>query len=160
MASIDINKLIQESMGTAMAKTENIEETTVPGTNVDDNMNTLHDSMKTVIIEGARENAKMHITNKKTNDDIEAADKASNNAARSLASTSKMASQDSAIADAKRNFSLTGKVYNMAKKVGGGIKDYAQDHPGVAGAAAAGAAGLVGAGVMAKKYLARKKAGK
>ena len=128
MASIDINKLIQESMVTTMGEKETIvqegENPTVPetSTNDDTSMDELHEGMVSKV------KSALGVASPK--------DKVSN------------------VVDAAK-----GKAADAAeavKKGAGAVKDAVADNPKVAGGAA-GAAGLVGAGMLAKKYLKRKK---
>ncbi len=188
MASIDINKLIQESMTTVMTKTEESAVADVAS----DNMTTLHDSMRNALSEGVgggtgksmdaveRENKnaaiqKLTVQAKRGSGSMSDGDRTHSTASSPYANfqnaaTSKRSS--GSMSDGDRTHSIASSPYanfqNAAtskdgaimaglKKVGKGAKELMQDHPRMA-MGAAGAAGIVGAGVMAKKYLARKKA--
>lgn len=134
MASIDINKLIQESMTSTMEGTTEV---------VDDDINAkLAEAMAgNTVEEGAIGRGFRSLTGQQTVGDklYKAKEKVKD-----------------AVGDAGEAISgAAGKVGKAVAGAAGKVKDIAADNPKTA--AAAGAAGLIGAGFMAKKAMGSKK---
>lgn len=166
MASIDINKLIQESMSTTMGEEEpgegagsDVAENNA--TSVDENNNSLHETMKSVL-ESPDFKKVGALLRKDTPVGKSASGAAGKGTAGVEAGSGKVVSSAGKGTDGVEPGTGYGdgavdRAVRGVKGAGKAVKDAVADNPKVAAGAGAGAAGLVGAGMLAKKYLNRKK---
>lgn len=162
MATIDINKLIQESMSATLgeeAPTTVVEEGATETPNTDENTTNILESMKEVV---ATESERSFMASKDAKKAAIAANpgKEKRDASKNLMADIKAKSaQEKDVAALKRAAGEHGPKDEpgMLAKAGKNIGKAIDHVPGGGKTLAAGAAGLVGAGYMAKKFMKRKK---